>query len=65
MNGTYSADETMPIRIREDCSVRIAGIPHDITAEEVAKIVRVIQALAPVPPKAPRGRKPRNASEAR
>jgi hypothetical protein len=36
----------IPIRIREDRTVYIHGIPHDLTQAEAAKLAAVIQALA-------------------
>jgi hypothetical protein len=38
--------DILPIQIREDVTVQIAGIPHDLTREEAAKIARVVLALA-------------------
>lgn len=35
-----------PIPIRDDCTVRIFGIPHDMTRAEAEKMGRVICALA-------------------
>lgn len=61
---SLNVNDDIPIRIRDDVAVRISGLPHDITAEEAAKIIRVIQAMVPPPPRVPRGRKPRNAGGA-
>lgn len=36
----------MPIEIRPDYFVRIAGIPHDLTVAEAEKIARVVIAMA-------------------
>jgi hypothetical protein len=38
--------DILPIQIREDVTVQIAGIPHDLTREEAQKIARVVLALA-------------------
>jgi hypothetical protein len=38
--------DILPVQIREDVTVQIAGIPHDLTREEAAKIARVVLALA-------------------
>lgn len=35
-----------PVPIREGVTVRIQGIPHDLTPDEAAKIARVIVAIA-------------------
>jgi hypothetical protein len=35
-----------PIQIREDCTVRVFGLPHDLSQAEAEKISRVIKALA-------------------
>lgn len=35
-----------PVQIRPDLTVRIAGIPHDLTLAEAEKISRVVLALA-------------------
>jgi len=36
----------VPIPIRADVTVRISGIPHDLTKAEAERIARVIIALA-------------------
>lgn len=36
----------IPIQIREDLTVRIGRIPHDLTVAEAEKIGRVVLALA-------------------
>lgn len=36
----------VPIQIREDLTVRIGRIPHDLTKAEAEKIGRVVLALA-------------------
>lgn len=36
----------VPIQIREDLTVRIGRIPHDLTVAEAEKIGRVVLALA-------------------
>jgi hypothetical protein len=38
--------EILPIQIREDLNVQIAGIPHDLTKAEADKIARVVMAMA-------------------
>jgi hypothetical protein len=38
--------DILPIQIREDLTVQIAGIPHDLTREEAEKIARVVLAMA-------------------
>lgn len=40
-----ASDRIIPIPIRQDVTVSIFGIPHDLTPDEAAKIVRVITAL--------------------
>lgn len=53
-NSTIKDDKSMsprppidilPIQIREDVTVQIAGIPHDLTREEAEKIARVVLAM--------------------
>lgn len=41
-----ASDQVMPIQIREDTRVLVAGLPHDLTRAEAEKIARVIQAHA-------------------
>lgn len=41
----YEYPQIMPIQIRPNLIIRIQGIPHDLTAAEAGKIVRVIEAL--------------------
>ena len=36
----------MPIRIRPDLTLRVQGIPHDLTKTEVERIVNIIMAFA-------------------
>jgi len=38
--------EILPIQIRDNVTVQIAGIPHDLTKTEAEKIARVVLALA-------------------
>jgi hypothetical protein len=38
--------DILPIQIREDLTVQIAGIPHDMTKAEADKIARVVLAMA-------------------
>ncbi len=38
--------DILPIQIRPDVVVRIAGIPYDLTEAEAAKIAAVITAMA-------------------
>lgn len=40
------ADEILPIPLRQDVTVRIWGLPLDLTPQEAAKIGAVIAALA-------------------
>jgi len=35
----------MPIQIRDDLTIRIHGIPHDLTTKEAQRIANVILAL--------------------
>jgi hypothetical protein len=35
-------DEILPIQIREDKSVYIQGIPHDLTSAEAQKIANIV-----------------------
>jgi len=42
----WSPADILPIQIRPDLVVRIAGIPHDLTEAEAAKITAVIIAMA-------------------
>ena len=39
-------DGVVPIKIREDVTVGIAHLPHDLTEAEADKIIRVIMAHA-------------------
>jgi hypothetical protein len=41
--------DILPIQIRPDLIVQIAGIPHDLTREEAEKIARVVMAMARTP----------------
>lgn len=42
----YLDNEPLPIEIRPGKHVWIAGIPHDLTVDEAAKIAAVVRALA-------------------
>ena len=35
-----------PVPLRDDVTVRIQGLPHDLTRQEAEKIARVLVALA-------------------
>jgi hypothetical protein len=38
------SDTILPVKLREDVTVLIQGIPHDLTQAEAEKIARVIEA---------------------
>ena len=40
------AHTILPVRIREDLTVFIQGIPHDLTETEATKIANVVRAMA-------------------
>lgn len=46
LSATESTSHMVPIPLRESCTVYVAKLPSDLTAEEAGRIARIIQAFA-------------------